>query len=126
MIKSKKIASFVFVVLLVFGFIGVFVKSAVNVNAKSLDTTDMTKFSSFGIGKSVNVAKDKYLDYDKIGSSRYIFDSTWLNEWLNKEQSLTSHFVGAEEVVISTDSINDFNILLPIAVLVLSNNHIKE
>ncbi len=109
MIKSKKIASFVFVVLLVFGFIGVFVKSAVNVNAKSLDTTDMTKFSSFGIGKSVNVAKDKYLDYDKIGSSRYIFDSTWLNEWLNKEQSLTSHFVGAEEVVISTDSINDFN-----------------
>lgn len=37
-------------------------------------------YNIFGLGKSINVATDGYLDYDDINASENIFDSTWFND----------------------------------------------
>lgn len=40
-------------------------------------------YNAFGIGKTVNAAKNVYLDYEKISNSPTIFDYNWLNGKLN-------------------------------------------
>lgn len=58
----------------------------VSVNASS----SSSGYNLFGLGKSVNVAKDTYLDYEDINSSECIFDSNWLNSQLEAKDMTVS------------------------------------
>lgn len=101
--KTKKI---LFVLVMTYiSFVIVLTFPAFDAKANNLDA-----YSSFGMGKSVNVAIDSYLDSNQIGSAKNIFDAEWLEEWLSQDESLIDYGNDTYETVFSNSSIDKMNI----------------
>ncbi|GEM_PF-1384833 len=49
-------------------------------NKKTNAMSSLNGYNVFGLGRSINVATDGYLDYDCINAAENIFDSTWFND----------------------------------------------
>lgn len=83
-----------------------YINSNIN-NTKAQSTSTTKNYNFFGLGKTVNIAKDKYLDYIDISSSKSIFDANWLNQRLESSSIVKSPSQFSDSTTISGTSIQN-------------------
>ncbi len=101
---KKSLCVLIFSLIVLFSIGGKF--DEINVHATSMEEN----YNVFGLGKTVNIAKDRYLNYDDINSSKVIFDTEWLNQRLESSDLIDNTNQSSNSTIVSGTSIENITL----------------
>ena len=61
-----------------------FIANSFKIDVNALSET--SNYNTLGLGRTVNIAKDSYLENDKLNNAANIFDLDWFNSRLNSNE----------------------------------------
>lgn len=82
-----------------------FIANSFKIDVNALSET--SNYNTLGLGRTVNIAKDSYLENDKLNNAANIFDLDWFNSRLNSNELIGNPSQYSFSEIITAESVDE-------------------